>query len=167
MHFAPQKCFQDYFKNTNNPNYITTDLYSSDVMVKMDITNILYQDNYFDIVICLHVLEHVEEDQKAIAELFRVLKPGGLVIIQSHMDKSLEITYEDPTIKNPEDRKKAFGQEDHLRLDGKDFKLRLINAGFSVIVENYAKKLGESIVNKYKLSEGEIYICSKPVLNSY
>ena len=51
-------------------------------MVKMDITNILYEDNTFDSIWCNHVLEHVVDDQKAMRELLRVPKPGGWAILQ-------------------------------------------------------------------------------------
>ena len=78
-----------------NLDYISADLESHLAVVKVDITNILYEDNSFDVILCSHVLEHVIDDQKAMRELFRVLKPGGWAILQvpipADMTKHLRI----------------------------------------------------------------------------
>lgn len=165
LHFAPEPCFQKQFKKMNNLEYISADLFSSVAMIKMDITNIIYPDNMFDCVLCSHVLEHIEDDMKAIRELFRVLKPGGWAILQVPINNT-EKTYEDPSIKTPEERLKYFGQEDHVRNYGLDYKERLIKAGFAVTLDTYIFDLPENMINYYRLvPEGEnreyIYYCSK------
>ena len=133
-------------------------------MIKIDITDIKFQNNTFDCILCSHVLEHILDDNKAIRELYRVLKPNGWAILQVPILR--EKTFEDPNIQTPEERLKYFGQEDHVRIYGLDYKDRLENAGFKVMVDPYLMELDEDIVQLYKLvPENEpkenIYYCIK------
>lgn len=168
LHFAPEYWFQKNFKNLPNLEYITTDLFDRLAMVKMDITNITYEDNQFDVILCSHVLEHIPDEHKAISELLRILKPSGWAILQVPLDTRREKTFEDPSIVSPEDRRRNFGQEDHVRLHGLDYKERLEKAGFKVKVEDYVQELGAEKAKKYKLEEtrnghmcNKIYYCTK------
>jgi len=162
LHFAPENCFQNKFKAMPNLDYISTDLESPTAMVKMDITNISYEDNSFDVILCNHVLEHIPDDKKAMKELLRVLKPGGWAILLVPLDLSREKTFEDPSIVSPEERERFFGQRDHVRWYGQDYQHRLEQAGFTVTVDDYAKELGSELSKKYSLMEQEdIYFCTK------
>lgn len=163
LHFAPEPVFQSVFKSTPNLDYLSADLDPSKAMVKMDITNILFEDNSFDVLLCNHVLEHIINDRKGMSELFRVLKPGGWAILQSPMDTTLEETFEDPSITSPEDRERVFGQNDHVRIYGRDYKDRLEQAGFTVNVDDYVKELGNETMAKFRLPDEEIFFCTKPV----
>lgn len=98
----------------------------------VDITNIQYEGNFFDLIICNHVLEHIPDDAKAMSELFRVLKPSGKAIINVPFNKTLEVTLEDEKYNTPELREKYYGQFDYVRLYGKDYVKRLEKAGFYV-----------------------------------
>ncbi len=128
LHFAPEYIFQKRFSVLPNLDYISADLQSQYAQLKMDITNIPYEDSSFDVILCCHVLEHVPEDKQAMRELFRVLRPGGWAILQVPIDSSLRVTFEDPEIVTPEDRKQYFGQSDHVRIYGRDYKDRLEEA---------------------------------------
>jgi len=97
---APEQCFLDIFKDLENLDYTTADLYSPIVDVKADILKLPFSDNSFDIVLCNHVLEHIEDDAKAMSELYRVLKLGGIGIFQIPQDLNLEKTFEDFSITN-------------------------------------------------------------------
>lgn len=165
LHFAPEYIFQKKLSSFPNLDYISADLYSHRALVKMDVTNIEYQDSTFDVVLCNHVLEHVVDDRKAINELFRVLKPEGWAIIQSPVDNTRNETFEDNTIKSPEDRERTFGRYDHVRIYGKDYKNRLKKAGFEVKVDRDFVKELEGKVEEYGLGgEKEIYLCKKRML---
>lgn len=160
LHFAPEYIFQKTLRFMSNLDYISVDLNSPLAMVKMNITNISYQDNTFDVILCSHVLEHVIDDRKAIRELFRVLKPGGWAILQVPIlrDKTLE----DPSIVSPRDRERIFGQKDHVRIYGHDYKDRLEEAGFTVKVDGYVRELGDDKIKKHGLSDDQnIYLCTK------
>jgi len=160
LHIAPERVFEKKLKQLKNLDYITADLDPGRAMVQMDITNISYEDNFFDVILCSHVLEHVPDDRKAMRELYRVLKPGGWAILQVPILR--DKTFEDFSITKPEDRKRVFGQSDHVRVYGKDYKDRLEEAGFRVKVDDYVKRLGADKIKQYALMEDEdIYYCEK------
>jgi len=162
LHIAPEQCFLKLFKNQKNLAYTTADLYSPIADVKADICNLPFEENSFDIVFCNHVLEHIEDDNKAMSELFRVLKPGGMGIFQIPQDLSRETTYEDFSITKPEERTKHFGQYDHVRIYGRDYFKRLKAVGFTVNEINYSKTLSKDLVNNYCLVKDEILpVCFK------
>ncbi len=175
LHFAPEKIITNLFKEYKNIEYVSADIEPGRAMVKEDITKISFPDNSFDIIFCSHVLEHIEDDIKAMKELYRVLKPEGFAILQVPIKdqfngKIIEKTYEDKTITDPKERQKYFGQEDHLRIYGRDYKNRLASAGFKVKIDKFAFLLGETAINKYALlpkvkesseTDGWIYFCTK------
>lgn len=132
LHVAPEARVAAILSGQTHLDYLTADLHSDKVMLKMDITDIRFPDNSFDAIICNHVLEHVIDDRKAMSELFRTLKPGGWAILQVPMSPSLEHTYEDASKTTPQAREAAFGQWDHVRIYAKDYEQRLAQAGFKV-----------------------------------
>jgi SAM-dependent methyltransferase len=166
LHFAPERIFSKIFPRMPTLRYVTADLASSSASLKTDIMNVPCKDNSFDVVLCNHVLEHVADDQKAMRELFRVLMPGGWAILQSPIDPDRAKTFEDLTITSPQDRERAFGQHNHVRMYGRDYKERLQKAGFTVKVDNYVKNLEPDKVTKYGLPDEEIYFCTKNPLPS-
>ena len=161
LHFAPEHILDRAFKSLGNLDYMTADLAPDRAMVEMDITNITYEDNSFDVILCSHVLEHVPDDKKAMSELFRVLRLGGWAILQVPVLRKK--TYEDPAIVTPEERERFFGQRDHVRIYGLDYRDRLESAGFNVKVDGYVRKFGSAKIRRYGLSkDDDIYFCTKP-----
>ena len=162
LHIAPEKQLSKVFMSQTNIDYLSADLDSPLAAVKMDITNIEQNDNTFDLIICNHVLEHIPDDDKAIAELFRVLKPGGTAILQVPISNTIRKTIEDPSITDPKEREKLFGQNDHVRIYGKDYKKRLERSGFVVSIDDFINELGQRDAHRYGLLQDEkIYLCSK------
>ena len=88
LHIAPEYCFIKPFKKLKNLDYVTADLISPWADVKLDVQNIPFPDSSFDVVICNHVLEHVDDDRKAMQELLRVMNPSGFGIFQVPRQKS-------------------------------------------------------------------------------
>ena len=129
----------------------------------MDITNIEYPDQSFDVIYCSHVLEHVLDDRKAMSEFCRVLKNDGWAILLVPI--GAERTFEDPLIVSPQDRLKAFGLEDHVRLYGRDYIDRLRAAGFKVEIATTEDLVQPHEMVKFGLTNtkanGEIYYCTK------
>ena len=162
LHVAPEQCFYKRFRNQNNLDYLTTDLYSPLADVKADICRLPFEDNSYDVIFCNHVLEHIEDDKKAMQELYRVLKPGGFGIFQIPQELSREFTYEDASIQSPEERKKHFGQYDHVRVYGQDYFNKLRAIGFNVEEIKCSDIASVEEIEKYRLSPIEILpVCKK------
>lgn len=162
LHMAPEQCFLKRFKKLKNLDYTTADLYAPKVDVKADILALPFKDNNFDVIFCNHVLEHIIDDKKAMQELYRVLKPKGMAILQIPQDLNLDKTYEDFSITSKEERAKHFGQYDHVRIYGRDYFDKLRTIGFTVDEVDYSKKLNPEMVKKYCLTEGEVLpVCYK------
>ena len=162
LHFAPEPYFQPLFTALPNLEYITADLDAPEADINFDITDIPFKDDYFDVILCSHVLEHVIDDRKAMAELYRVLSPNGWSILQVPLDIHRAETFEDFSATSAEDRSRLFGQRDHVRIYGLDYKNRLETSGFDVTVEEYPKTLPveEALRNGFDLEEA-IYLCRK------
>ena len=162
LHVAPEICFIERFERMDNIDYITADLESPWAKVKMDLHDIPFEEDTFDVVLCNHVMEHVMDDIQCMREIVRVLKPGGWAIIQSPT-YNLEETYEDPSIVDPQAREEAYGQDDHLRKYGRDYGDRLRQAGFRVTEDDYVKHFTPEQIRWYALLPEElIYFCEKP-----
>lgn len=162
LHFAPEQAFYKLFRNQKNLDYTTTDLFSPLADVKADICNLPFEDNQYDVILCNHVLEHIPDDTKAMQELYRVLKPGGMAILQIPQELSRAVTFSDDSITDQKERAKIFGQYDHVRIYGRDYFDKLRSIGFKVIEEDYTTKISPELVEKCCLAKGEIIpVCFK------
>jgi len=132
IEFAPS--LTKYLKSKNIFNYTSVDLYMESADIKADIMDLKQiKDNSVDVFLCSHILEHVKDDKKALAELYRISKKDAWGIIMVPIPLPLEKTFEDSSIIKEEDRWKYFGQNDHVRLYSKnDFMEKIINSGFSL-----------------------------------
>ena len=155
LHIAPEQCYYNIFKKHFN-NYYTADLNSPLAEYKVDICKMPFRDGKFDFILCNHVLEHIPDDLKAMQELFRVMKTGGMGIFQIPLDMNRKTTFEDNSITEPKKRTKIFGQYDHVRVYGLDYFKRLESCGFKVEKVDFTKTLSKQEISKYCLSEGEI-----------
>lgn len=156
LHVAPELCFMDRFEELENLEYITADIESPLAKVKMDIHEIPFEENSIDIIFCNHVLEHVDDDIRALNEMKRVLKPGGWAILQVPFFYPLpKTTYEDKSITSPSEREKAFGQDDHVRMYGEDYAERLASVGFKVDEDKLINELTKEERARYALPEKE------------
>lgn len=169
FHVAPENLLFKKFKKQQHIEYFPCakfgegyeDTYATGTM-NIDITAIPYQNDYFDYIICNHVLEHIPEDVKSMKELCRVLKPGGWAILQVPIDTKRESTFEDFSVTDPTERESLFGQKDHVRVYGMDYLDRLQHAGFSVKVDNFAQQLDPVEAFRLGINTAEdIYLCSK------
>lgn len=162
LHFAPEQAFYKRFRKQKNLQYTTTDLESPLADVKADICNLPFEDNSFDFILCNHVLEHIPDDKKAMQELYRILKPGGIGIFQIPQDLNREFTFEDNSIVDKAERARIFGQYDHVRVYGRDYFDKLRAIGFKVDEVDYTKNMSANLVEKYCLAPGEIIpVCYK------
>jgi len=162
LHFAPEAAFINKFKKLKNISYDTIDLDSPLADIKADICDLPIKNDSYDFILCNHVLEHILDDNKAMKELYRILRKNGKGIFQVPLNMELEKTYEDLSITDPKERNEAFGQYDHVRVYGMDFFERLKNVGFKVEKCEYTSKLSEEEKTKYCLPKKEIIpVCRK------
>jgi len=166
LHIAPNYCFSRRFMRMANLEYVHRD-YTDRLhenlrpeSPKIDPTAMPFESNSFDAIICQHVLEHILEDDKVMEELFRVLKPGGWGAISSPIRRDQK-TFEDPTIIDPEERQRAFGEKVHVRIYGYDLQERLEEAGFCVKVD-LGKDINQITRERFGLLEDEdVFYCTK------
>ncbi len=163
LHVAPEQCFIDLFRKQKNLDYTTGDLFSPLADVKMDIHDIPFEENTFDVLFCNHVMEHVTDDLQCMKEVYRVIKPGGFAILQVPLNYERATTYEDASITDPKEREKAFGQDDHVREYGLDYGTILRKAGFTVREDKFlTDELTKEECVRYALPQQEIiYFCTK------
>lgn len=166
LHIAPEPKLSNILLKQNFDEYICGDLFTPGYtypahVQNMNVLELPFENDHFDLVICNHVLEHIPEDTKAMKELQRVLKPKGKAILQVPISKNTMETVEDFTISDPKKREELFGQFDHVRIYGQDYVQRLESAGFIVnrinITDTY-KKMG---INP----EEDIFYCEKPAVS--
>lgn len=134
LEIAPSSQLRAFLQKKPQFKYRSADLFMSDVDDKIDITDMQsYADGQFDIFICSHVLEHVEDDKKAMRELYRILSQRGWGIVMAPINLSFKEDYENNSITGESERWKHFGQNDHVRLYSKSgFVSKLKTAGFRV-----------------------------------
>lgn len=162
LHISPKYALSRRFIKMPNLEYIALDIEGRpNTTIRADLTTIPLKSANFDAIICIHVLEHVTDDQAAITEMYRVLRPGGwaLISVPIRLDRT---TYEDPSITSPAERKVAFGETSHVRWYGHDFVDRLENAGFEVRMDS-ADDLDPDLVARHGLLRDEsVFLCSRP-----
>jgi len=163
LHFAPEQAIVPLMRDSAG-EYVTTDLIEK-ADVQADITDLPWGDDRWDVIVCSHILEHVPDDRQAMRELRRVLAPGGHAIVMVPQNHSSATTDEDPTVADPQERFRRFGQPDHVRMYGLDLADRLAEAGFApeaVTPEMFSPEA----VQLYRLelieagSDQAVYVCS-------
>ena len=164
LHIAPEVALMRKFKKmyASTPDrYVTADLESPLADMHFDVQQIPLEAESFDAVICNHIMEHVEDDGKALSELYRILRRGGWGVILSPVELEREHTFEDDTITDPAERTRIFGQYDHRRIYGRDYAARLREAGFEVYDIDYKNELSKAEQELYALPTDHLYIVCK------
>jgi len=162
LHFSAPRSLDKRLKEFSGIDYVSTDYVGEfKAMKRLNIECIDEPDSSYDLVICYHVLEHIEKDENAIRELYRILRPNGKAFIQTPF-KDGDI-YEDPSIQSEEERLKHFGQKDHVRIySAQGLITRLESVGFNTQL----KEFKEEPDNRYGFSEMErVVIASKDLSN--
>ncbi|MBN2487372.1 MAG: methyltransferase domain-containing protein [Bacteroidales bacterium] len=152
LHFAPERMLERKFKKSGCL-YISADINPALADMVVDITAIPFPDNYFDFIICSHVLGHVYDEGKAIDEMYRVLKTGGRALVLTVINQNSNKTLEDNNIQTATDRLKYYGEADLVRLHGNDFEFRLMRPKIEVRKIDYRGSF--SAADKIRFSLGD------------
>lgn len=143
--------------------YDTTDMMMDNVTFKSDIQDMnMVADDSYDVVICSHVLEHVKDDDKAMAEMKRIVKPDGMVVFLVPIELEREEIDEAWGL-SEEENWRRFGQNDHCRAYSKNGLIKRLEKHFFVrqLGKNY---FGEEVFNACGLSDtSTLYILTKSV----
>ena len=164
LHIAPEVALMRKFKKMyarEAERYVTADLESPLADMHFDVQQIPLEDESFDAIICNHIMEHVEDDRKALKELYRIMRRGGWGVILSPVELERDKTFEDDTITDRAERTRIFGQYDHRRIYGRDYAERLREAGFEVYDIDYKNELSKAEQELYALPADHLYIVCK------
>lgn len=157
LHFAAERFLSEIFKTAFSASeYKTADI-SADSDVLLNIESIDLPDCSINTIICNHVLEHVD-DKKALSEMHRILSEKGTLIVSIPIIEGWKETYENPSIQSVEERELHFGQGDHIRYYGSDFRDRLLGAGFHF--EEITAE-GPEVVTHSLMRGEKIFVCRK------
>ncbi len=156
LHFAPEPAIKKFIESWGPAEYIRGDLFpANDDIRRLDICALPFGNGSFDMVIANHVLEHVADDARALSEIFRILKPGGRAVLQTPYASALSTTFEDPALTGPEMRLHLYGQEDHVRLYGRDIFRRFSASGMVSEMKSHAELLPDMDFRVYGVNPEE------------
>ncbi len=167
LHVGPELSLYRVLKKSKNILYVTGTKYYEGIYYPknigfVDLLELPYGEGEFDMVICNHILEHIDDDSKAISEIYRVTTTGGSAILQVPISNELEATYEDTSVKSKKLREEHFGQFDHVRIYGRDYGSKLESAGFKVQTYHPSYDNNEEELNKFALNKNEkLFIAHK------
>lgn len=161
LHIAPEHCVRDALAVNPGLNYVSVDMFDPAADRAADLTALPFRDASFDFAICSHVLEHIEDDRKAMAELFRVLAPGGRAVVMVPIEMERPETYEDMSIDTAAGRDRAFGHPYHVRICGADYPDRLRQAGFAVKLV-FSRSMTPHMRRHWRINKTVLFDCSKP-----
>lgn len=166
LHFAPEPNVSRLFATRPGLVYVTGDLGSREADVQLDITRLPLRSASIDLVLCSHVLEHVPNDDQAMAELLRVLATEGVALLQVPI-KEAGRTVEIDELTSETERRRMAGAHGHVRSYGPDFGERLRSQGFDVGVVTPASLGGDLVVERYGIeATEELFVCRRPIVSS-
>jgi SAM-dependent methyltransferase len=160
MHLAPEHQISAWLLKQPGVEYTAGDKFTKgyeypDYTIDLDILKMPFEDNKFDLLICNHVLEHIPDDMAAMKEIQRVLKKGGIAVLQVPLAYGLETTAENPAVVSEAEREEKYGQYDHVRLYGLDYSKRLEKTGFKVVITSPNEFINANNMNKYSVNAKE------------
>ena len=160
LHFAPEKNLMLKIHEQRPHTYIKADLNPTHAdIIQIDATKITFPDNTFDCIIANHVLEHIPDYLKALNEFHRTIKPGGFAILQTPYSRLLKKNFEDEGIDSDDLRNFFYGQEDHVRIFGKNHLFKSIeSAGFILQIKKHEDYLKEYTASYYGVNSKEVLI---------
>lgn len=160
LHVAPEPALERRLRGLPSIEYVSADAQDGQADLRIDLTDTELPSESYDVILCSHVLEHIQEDRKAMREMARLLKPNGWACILVPL--SAPQTFDDPSVTDPAERTRLFGQWDHVRAYGPDIAERLTGEGFDVqtlAAEDIVADAEER--ERTQVKEEHLYYCRK------
>ena len=164
LHVAPEQSLRRRLSRLPNLRYLSGDLCSTRADLAFDLQEMPFEEDSFYVVLCNHVLEHVDDDRRAMLEIHRVLRPGGWALLMCPIGRDRQRTLEDSAAQTPEARLNRFGQEDHVRLYGDDYFDRLREAGFAVTRVRLEEAASDDQIELHKLRRDADVFCDDELI---
>ena len=161
LHTAPERCLEPRLRALPNWRYTSIDRYDPLADIQADLTDIPLPDASIDGVISSHVLEHIPDDERAMAELARVVRPGGWAIVLVPYDPKRPRTEEGRSVTDPAERMRRFGHPYHYRIPGADYPARLEAAGFSTETVDSRRLLRPHARRFYRINRNFLFDCRR------
>jgi SAM-dependent methyltransferase len=161
LHIAPEPCIRRALAANPGLRYVSVDLFDRAADRAADLTALPFPSGAFDVAICSHVLEHVLDDRAAMAELYRILTPGGRAAMMVPVDLERAETFEDPSVDTAAGRTEAFGHPYHVRICGADYPDRLRQAGF-LVEPVYSDMLSRHYRRLWRINRTVLFDCRRP-----
>ncbi len=159
LHVAPEPCLERRLRALPNLRYLSVDQFNPGADRRADLTRLPFAAAQFDLVLCSHVLEHIPDDAAAMAELSRVLKPGGTAVVLVPYDPKRPETEEGRDVTSPAERWRRFGHPYHYRIYGADLPARLSAAGLTAMVVATRAMLSGHHRRKYRINRNYLLHC--------
>jgi len=164
LHFGPEPSLYKIISKADI-EYVDGDYNSAYANHVIDIMDIQFPIDYFDLIICSHVVGYVTDEDKALEELHRVLSPNGKLILMTFLNPDSTETIDHDWVNTPELRTIHYGEYECLRLHGTNYKTVLEAKGFKVNQRDYRSEMGQELIEKNSLGLGfreDIFECTKP-----
>lgn len=161
LHTAPETCFEARLRGLPNLRYRSVDRYNPAADVQADLTDLPFADSAFDVLLTSHVLEHIRDDRAAMAELARVVRPGGWAAVMVPYDPRRPRTEEGADIEDPAVRMARFGHPFHFRIYGADLPSRLESVGFDVTVIGSQRLFSKHRRRRFRINRNYLLRCRR------
>lgn len=155
LHIAPEPSLRRLLTDRFGDGYLSSDIDPEGVDLAADAASLPLPDSSFGLILCSHVLEHVPDDRAVIRELARVAAPGAPIVLMFPIDAELAETIEDPGETDPARRLERFGQDDHVRMYGRDAAARIASAGVAVQERSAADELTAAQLSRLSIPPSE------------
>ena len=161
LHTAPESCFEARLRQRPNLRYRSVDRYNPAADVQADLTDLPFADGAFDVLLTSHVLEHIRDDRAAMAELARVVRPGGWAVVMVPYDPRRPETEEGADIDDPAERMARFGHPFHFRIYGADLAARLDAVGFEATVKQSKRLFSPHQRRRFRINRNYLLHCRR------
>jgi SAM-dependent methyltransferase len=158
LHTAPEPAIAARLSRRRNLHYRSVDRFDPRADIQADLRDLPLADGSVDVLLSSHVIEHIPDDRAALAELARIVRPGGWGVLMTPFDPNLPASLEDSSLDTPAARLRAYGHPFHYRVYGADLPDRLAEAGFSSEIVTTGALLSGHQRRRYRINRNNLLL---------